>query len=148
MSPATVRFIESRTVDRRGAPVNEVADFEEYCHLYWEAWRPPLVRWLLSTVPSTMIFDDHDVHDDWNTSEAWVREIRRKPWWQERIIGAYASYWIYQHIGNLSPQELRASDLVAEVTGAEDATDTLRAFARRAKSRTSRLPSPASRTAS
>ncbi|MGW1633884.1 hypothetical protein, partial [Streptomyces anthocyanicus] len=30
------------------------------------------VRWLLSTVPSCMIFDDHDVIDDWNTSAAWL----------------------------------------------------------------------------
>ena len=25
--------------DRHGAPADQVADFEEYCHLYWEAWR-------------------------------------------------------------------------------------------------------------
>ena len=53
-----------------------------------------------------MIFDDHDVNDDWNTSETWVRQMRAKPWWEERIIGAFMSYWIYQHLGNLSPQEL------------------------------------------
>jgi hypothetical protein len=47
--------------------------------------------------------DDHDVHDDWNTSWAWVREMRTVPWWHERILGAYMSYWIYQHLGNLSP---------------------------------------------
>ena len=35
-----------------------------------------------------MIFDDHDVHDDWNISEAWVAEMRAKPWWEERIVGA------------------------------------------------------------
>ena len=29
-----------------------------------------------------MIFDDHDVHDDWNTSQAWVEEMRAQPWWQ------------------------------------------------------------------
>ena len=69
VSPATKRYIESRTADRNGAPLSDVADFEEYCHLYWEAWRTPLMRWLLSTVPTTMIFDDHDVHDDWNTSD-------------------------------------------------------------------------------
>ena len=28
----------------------------------------PTIRWLLSTLPSSMIFDDHDVRDDWNTS--------------------------------------------------------------------------------
>src|SRR5690349_18652267 len=71
VSPETMRFIESRAADRNGAPVSDVADFEEYCHLYWEAWRSPLMRWLLSVLPTTMIFDDHDVHDDWNTSDVW-----------------------------------------------------------------------------
>ena len=33
-------------------------------------------RWFLSVVPSVMIFDDHDMIDDWNISAAWVREIR------------------------------------------------------------------------
>jgi hypothetical protein len=133
VSPATMRFIESRTADRHGAPVNEVADFEEYCHLYWEAWRPPLVRWLLATLPSTMIFDDHDVHDDWNTSATWVREIRQEPWWKERILGAYASYWIYQHIGNLSPEDLRGDELYPSIAAMEDATQALRDFATQAE---------------
>ncbi len=57
-------------------PGHEVADFEEYTRLYREAWSDPDIRWLLATVPSTMIFDDHDVHDDWNISEAWVRDMR------------------------------------------------------------------------
>jgi PhoD-like phosphatase len=133
VSPATMEFIARRGDQRHGAPADQVADFEEYCHLYWEAWRPPLIRWLLSTVPSAMIFDDHDVHDDWNTSDAWVREIRSKPWWKERILGAYASYWIYQHIGNLSPADLREDALFGEVTAAEDATEILRDFAARAE---------------
>jgi hypothetical protein len=133
VSPATTRFIESRAAHRNGAPVGEVADFEEYCRLYWEAWRAPLIRWLLSTVPSAMIFDDHDVHDDWNTSEAWVREIRRRPWWRERIIGAYASYWVYQHIGNLSPEDLRGDELYPRVAAAQDATAILREFAERSE---------------
>ncbi len=30
--------------------------------------RDPRTGWLLSTVPSCMIFDDHDIRDDWNTS--------------------------------------------------------------------------------
>ena len=35
-----------------------------------------------------MIFDDHDVHDDWNTSEAWRRRDRRSRGGGERIVGA------------------------------------------------------------
>ena len=53
-----------------------------------------------------MIFDDHDVHDDWNISWSWVEEMRAKPWWDARITGAFMAYWIYQHLGNLSPPEL------------------------------------------
>ena len=53
-----------------------------------------------------MIFDDHDVNDDWNISWSWVQEMRAKPWWEARITGAFMAYWIYQHIGNLSPPEL------------------------------------------
>ena len=58
-----------------------------------------------------MIFDDHDVHDDWNTSGAWRRAYTAKPWWGRRIESAYQSYWVYQHLGNLSPGTRRRRDL-------------------------------------
>ena len=79
------------------------ANFEEYTRLYAESWSDPQVRWLLSTVPSSMIFDDHEMIDDWNTSAAWRREVTGEDWWPERITGGLASYWVYQHLGNLSP---------------------------------------------
>lgn len=131
VSPGTRDFIRSRR-DPDTGPGETVADFEEYTRLYWDSWKDPVVRWLLSTVPSAMIFDDHDVHDDWNTSEAWVREIRKKWWWEERIVGAFMSYWIYQHLGNLSPRELAEDDLFGKVHEAGDATRILREFAHRA----------------
>jgi hypothetical protein len=52
-----------------------------------------------------MIFDDHDIHDDWNTSRSWVRDIRAQGWWDERIVGGFMSYWVFQHLGNLSPED-------------------------------------------
>ncbi|MFJ6576994.1 alkaline phosphatase D family protein [Streptomyces sp. NPDC091368] len=115
-----------------GAPPDQVADYEEYTHLYDESWGDPELRWLLSTVPTCMIFDDHDVIDDWNTSDAWVADMRATPWWHERITGALMSYWVYQHIGNLSPDELAGDELYAAVLAADDATGILRAFAERA----------------
>jgi hypothetical protein len=27
-----------------------------------------------------VIFDDHDVNDDWNISWSWVQEMRKEPW--------------------------------------------------------------------
>ena len=105
MSPETAEFIRSRR-DTSEPPGEEVADFEEYTRLYREAWSDPDIRWLLSTVPSLMIFDDHDVIDDWNISWQWLEDARAKPWWHARITGAFMAYWIYQHLGNLSPPEL------------------------------------------
>ena len=109
-----------------------MADFEEYAELYREAWQDPTLRWLFSTLPTAMIFDDHDVHDDWNTSEAWVEEMRAQPWWHDRITGALATYWIYQHIGNLSPVQLEADHLFQRVLKADDAGRLLHEFAAKA----------------
>ncbi|HEV8223934.1 MAG TPA: alkaline phosphatase D family protein, partial [Rubrobacteraceae bacterium] len=131
VSPGTREFIRSRR-DPEKAPGEEVANFEEYTRLYWDSWKEPVIRWLLSTVPSVMIFDDHDVHDDWNTSETWLEEMRSKPWWEERIVGAFMSYWVYQHLGNLSPQELEEYGLFERVHKALDASRVLREFAYRA----------------
>ena len=76
-----------------------------------------------------MLFDDHDVHDDWNTSQAWVREMRAKPWWEEHIAAALSSYFVYQHLGNLSPGALAASELLARIRAADDAGPLLRDWA-------------------
>ena len=67
-----------------------------------ESWSDPQVRWLLSTIPSSMIFDDHEMIDDWNTSAAW-RADTATDWWTSGSAAACASYWVYQHLGNLEP---------------------------------------------
>ena len=136
VSPDTAEYMREREERDRGArnrdevpPPGEVANFEEYTRLHRESWSDPDIRWLLSTVPSTMIFDDHDVHDDWNISAAWREQQRRLPWWRERICGAYMAYWIYQHIGNLSPPHFGDEPMLKEVKGDEDAGPRLRRFA-------------------
>ncbi|HET7479307.1 MAG TPA: alkaline phosphatase D family protein [Rubrobacteraceae bacterium] len=126
----TLDFIRSRRSTEQ-APGEGVADFEEYARIYCDSWGDPAIRWLLSTVPSAMIFDDHEVGDDWNISEAWVEEMRQEPWWNDQIVGGYASYWIYQHIGNLPPGELERDDLYNEVRNADDAWPILQDFAYR-----------------
>jgi phosphodiesterase/alkaline phosphatase D-like protein len=111
LTPTARRLLAAR---RRGRalkqrrPPNEVVSFGEYERLYRASWSDPRVRWLLSTVPTAMIFDDHDVRDDWNTSAAWRTRMAATPWWRDRIRAGLASYWVYQHLGNLSPAELAA----------------------------------------
>ncbi|WP_214411961.1 alkaline phosphatase D family protein [Sphaerisporangium fuscum] len=118
---------------RRDDGPDEIVDFEEYAELYRQAWTDPVVRWVLSTVPTAMIFDDHDVRDDWNTSIAWRRTMAEVPWWPTRVISALGAYWVYQHIGNLSPSERKADPMFAEIRRIDgDAGAELDAFAKRA----------------
>ncbi len=130
-SQATREWLAARR-DTTKPPYTQVANFEEYTHLYQEAWGDPDVRWLLSVLPTSMIFDDHDVLDDWNTSRAWRDEMQATSWWEERITGALSSYWIYQHLGNLSPAGLAADETYRKVRAASDGEADLRAFARAA----------------
>ncbi|MEO5875231.1 MAG: alkaline phosphatase D family protein [Streptosporangiaceae bacterium] len=125
-------FIENRR-DITAEPWEEIADFEEYTELYRLAWMTePSVRWLLSTVPALSIFDDHDIRDDWNTSFAWREWIWAQPWWRQRIVGGLGAYWVYQHLGNLSPAERKADPLYKAVRAAEDGGAILDEFAERA----------------
>jgi hypothetical protein len=135
-SEAMKEFIASRR-DSKEPRIDELADFEEYAHLYNLAWSDEAIRWLMSTVPIAMIFDDHDIRDDWNASVSWKRDMQRKPWWQGRIVAGLASYWVYQHLGNLSPGE-RSEDplwrlIAAQPHDAElDLTAAIDVFADRA----------------
>ena len=128
VSPRTREYIGGRRdLDRTPGP--EVLDVDEYTMLYHEAWSQPTLRWLHSVLPTVMLFDDHDVHDDWNTSESWIADMRQTNWWGERIIAGLWTYWIYQHLGNLSPAELEADGLYSQVREADDAGPLLRQFA-------------------
>ena len=133
-SEAMREFIASRR-DLDMAPGVEIKDYEEYAHLYWLAWHDEANRWLLSTVPTCMIFDDHDIRDDWNTSWSWHQEMNRTPWWHDRLMGGLASYWVYQHIGNLSPALLAEDEIFAKVLAATggglDLTEAVFDLARR-----------------
>ncbi len=108
LTPQHRRRIAARGDRHPDWPDDEIVGFDEYVGLYADAWTDPEIRWIMSTVPTAMIFDDHDVRDDWNTSAAWRDEMRATPWWRARIRSALVSYWVFQHLGNLAPDELAA----------------------------------------
>jgi PhoD-like phosphatase len=113
-------FIASRrNIDE--PPGVELKDYEEYAYLYHLAWTDPANRWLLSTLPSSMIFDDHDIRDDWNTSAVWREQMNATQWWKGRIVAGLASYWVYQHLGNMSPDERAGDEIWKHVLASRDA---------------------------
>ncbi|GLH96163.1 alkaline phosphatase D family protein [Phytohabitans aurantiacus] len=128
-SPAVKRFLSRHRKDGHDGPAHEVVSYEEYTQLYLESWRDPEMRWLYASVPSVMIFDDHEIIDDWNSSAAWRDDIKQQSWWTERIASGLASYWVYQHLGNMEPDELAADPVYQKVIAAEDATEVLHDFA-------------------
>jgi hypothetical protein len=125
LSPAMRAVTHSRE-DPNGCPDDILGDLEEYACAYQEAWGEPVIRWLLSTVPTAMIFDDHEIHAEWKISHAWEQVMLAEPWYRGHIAAGMAAYWLYQHLGNLSPSELRAADLLDRVRAAEDAGPLLR----------------------
>jgi phosphodiesterase/alkaline phosphatase D-like protein len=116
LTPQNRRRIAGRRDRDSDWPDDEIVGYGEYTGLYRDSWSDPEIRWIMSTVPTAMIFDDHDVRDDWNTSAVWREQMQATPWWRDRIRSALASYWVYQHIGNLSADELAADPDFRRIT--------------------------------
>ena len=127
LSPSMLERTRSRARGGDGRD-DELDDFDEYALAYREAWSEPLIRWLLSTVPTAMIFDDHEVHAQWKISARWQRRLEAEPGYERHISAALMAYWIYQHIGNLDLGELTDHDLLGGVRseGTADAGPLLR----------------------
>ncbi len=58
------------------------------------------VRRLLAHIPNYMIFDDHDVTDDWNLTAQWEQNVYSNPFSKRVISNALVGYWLFQGWGN------------------------------------------------
>lgn len=64
----------------------------------------PQVRRLLANIPTYMMFDDHDVTDDWNLSYEWKKNVDNSPLGQHVIANGLAGCWAFQCWGNTPEQ--------------------------------------------
>ncbi len=55
---------------------------------------------VLAHVATAMIFDDHDVTDDWNLTAAWEQAVYNDPLSQRIIGNALLAYLVFQGLGN------------------------------------------------
>jgi hypothetical protein len=60
----------------------------------------PQVRKVLANVPSLMIFDDHEITDDWNIDLPWVNTVYAKPAGRRAVTNGLLASTLCQHWGN------------------------------------------------
>ncbi|MGW1529611.1 hypothetical protein ACWCP5_41060, partial [Streptomyces sp. NPDC002159] len=56
----------------------------------------PKIRRLMANLPVYMIFDDHDITDDWNISNDWMQKVGNAPLGRHVIANGLTAYWAFQ----------------------------------------------------
>jgi len=86
----------------------------------------PNVRRLLANIPTYMMFDDHDVTDDWNLHRKWYNSVRANETGRRIVANALAAYWVFQGWGN-SPEafSIRFIDAISDHILAKKTTGAL-----------------------
>ncbi|EKU99429.1 PhoD-like phosphatase [Leptolyngbya sp. PCC 7375] len=64
----------------------------------------PKVRRALANIPTYMIFDDHEVTDDWYLNLNWCRRVLKQPLGRHVIQNGLSAYGIFQAWGNTPHQ--------------------------------------------
>jgi hypothetical protein len=78
----------------------------------------PAVRRLLANIPTYMVFDDHDVTDDWNITGAWRSRVESSPAGRRAVANALGAYWAFQGWGN--DPDRADGEIRAAITGRAD----------------------------
>lgn len=100
-------------------------EFNDFAALYVAAWTEPQVARALANLPTFMIFDDHEVANDWNLTGSWIQQAKKAPAWIKAITEGLAAYWMYQGWGNPVPPSGRDGRWTILEAAARDGTDAL-----------------------
>jgi hypothetical protein len=60
----------------------------------------PAARRVFANIPTYMVFDDHEVTDDWNLYEQFVTHVNNSPLARRVVANALAAYWLFQAWGD------------------------------------------------
>lgn len=105
--------------------------FEDFALLYEYAWtHDPGIRQVLAVLPTYMIFDDHEILNNWNISPTW-RARAILDGYEQMLTDGLVAYWVYQGWGNLAQRAESTHPLLRIIHDAtesgEDALEALRA---------------------
>ncbi|MDQ0228982.1 hypothetical protein [Metabacillus malikii] len=81
--------------------LNDVSAEEKQSHFLTQFQETlPQVRRLFANIPTYMIFDDHDITDDWNISFEWKNRVENSLLGSHLIANGLTAYWAFQGWGN------------------------------------------------
>ncbi len=109
--------------------------FEDFATLYEYEWTQDSdVRQVLACIPTFMIYDDHEITNNWNITPQWFATMLQNGREQVLVDGLIA-YWVYQGWGNLTQRDDTLYPLLrlmqeGEQSG-EDILEALRSYIRR-----------------
>lgn len=132
-----VRDYDGFTVNEKDC-ANHLLGFGEFAAMYLLAWSPEIWSWprfrhdpsfatkgrkfasgamrrVMANVPCYMMFDDHEITDDWNLTSAWIDKIEDHALARRIIANGLAAFWAFQSIGN-DPvgRQKKLGDTIAE----------------------------------
>lgn len=77
---------------------------EQMQDLYTFVESLPQIRRLLANIPTYMMFDDHEITDDYNLSHKWKENVESSPLGRHVIANGLAANWFFQSWGNAPEQ--------------------------------------------
>ena len=102
-------FVWSKILWQDELPQNK--DFDENEEEYLKTFKDYLsrVRRGLANVPTYMMFDDHEVTDDWYITHRWCKDVIQKPLGRRVIQNGLVAYALFQAWGN-TPEDFEGDD--------------------------------------
>lgn len=114
---------------------NGATTFEDFAQLYEYAWTQDSdARQVLACLPTYMMFDDHEITNDWMNTPQWCASMLEQGR-EQILVDGMVAYWIYQGWGNLIQREDERYPLLQIMQEAEhsdeDILERLRTHIRR-----------------
>lgn len=100
--------------------------FEEFAQIYEHAWTcSPRIRQALAVLPTFMLFDDHEITNNWNGTPTWYADAL-KAGKEQMLVDGLVAYWLYQGWGNIITRDPATMPLLRIMQEAEQrGTDAL-----------------------
>jgi hypothetical protein len=77
----------------------------------------PRARRVLANVPTLMIFDDHEITDDWNLDHSWAAAVYGDAQGRRVVTNGLLAYNVFQHWGNVPGRFATAGTPEATILG-------------------------------